>query len=72
MTTVRHKKQMFTLSHSDEVLKTEEEPLAFSFHGHDQTKNRRTVNQWTGATTDNPTSKASTGEHRHCYVTFKI
>ena len=44
MTTVRHKKQMFTLSHSDEVLKTEEEPLAFSFHGHDQTKNRRTVN----------------------------
>ena len=44
MTTVRHKKQMFTLSHSDEVLKTEEEPLAFSFHGQDQTKNRRTVN----------------------------
>ena len=53
MTTVRHKKQMFTLSHSDEVLKTEEEPLAFSFHGHDQTKNRRTVNRCTGATTDN-------------------
>ena len=46
MTAVRHKKQMFTLSHSDEVLKTEEEPLAFSFHGHDQTKNRRTVNRW--------------------------
>ena len=44
MTTVRHKKQMFTLSHSDEVLKTEEEALAFSFHGHDQTNNRRTVN----------------------------
>ena len=44
MTTVRHKKQMLTLSNSDEVLKTEEEPLAFSFHGHDQTKNRRTVN----------------------------
>ena len=45
MTTVRHKKQMSTLSHSDAVLKTEEEPLAFSFHGHDQTKNRRTVNR---------------------------
>ena len=44
MTTVWHNKQMFILSHSDEVLKTEEEPLAFSFHGHDQTKNRRTVN----------------------------
>ena len=40
MTTVRHKKQMLTLSNSDEVLKTEEEALAFSFHGHDQTKKR--------------------------------
>ena len=67
MTTVRHKKQMLTLSNSDEVLKTEEEALAFSFHGHDQTKKR-----WTGATTDNATLKASTGEHGHCYVTFKI
>ena len=44
MTTVWHNKQMFILSHSDGVLKTEEEPLAFSFHSHDQTKNRRTVN----------------------------
>ena len=61
MTTVRHNKQMFILSHSDEVLKTEEELLAFSFHGQDQTKNRRTVNRWTGATTDSPTSKASIG-----------
>lgn len=45
MTTVRHNKQMFILSHSDEVLKTEEELLAFSFHGQDHTKNRRTVNR---------------------------
>lgn len=40
MTIVRHNKQMFILSHNDEVLKTEEEPLAFSFHDHGQTKNR--------------------------------
>ena len=75
MTTVRHKKQMSTLSHSDEVLKTEEEPLAFSFHGHDQTKNRRTVNGEPvppQITQPDPTLKASTGEHGHCYVTFKI
>lgn len=40
MTIVRHNKQMFILSHNDEVLKTEEEPLAISFHDHGQTKNR--------------------------------
>ena len=63
MTIVRHNKQMFILSHNDEVLKTEEEPLAISFHDHGQTKNR-----WTGAATGSPSSNY---KHRRASVLLR-